>query len=171
MKKEIEKKAYEFAAEIYEQGYSDGKGQLKSESEMYEKGLKDAWECARKIACPVGICEGMSPIKLNKIFGSAITSVILEKNSVFEAIDKIKEYEEEQTDDEIKVGDEVTDGDDTGVCTKISYENNCLYVMWHDGSIGDWYRNIDKFKKTGRHFPQIVEVLEQVRGDADGNES
>ena len=177
MKKEIEKKAYEFATQIYEQGYSDGKGQkwteeqLKTESEMYAKGLEDAWECARKIVCPSDCYEGGLAGHVKEIFGyeEYLSRGIFKDFSASEAVDKIKEYEEKQkqTNDEIKVGDEVTYGYDTGICTKIDHRNNCFYVMWYDGSVGNWYININKFKKTGRHFSQIVEVLEQMREDEE----
>lgn len=69
----------------YADGYDEGKGQkwneesLKAESEMYAKGLKDAWECA--IHC------------LELGYGKDI----LRQYSVTDVMDKIKEINDEQT--------------------------------------------------------------------------
>ena len=111
--------------------------------------------------------------------------------SASEAIAKIKEYEEKQTkkscdncgknycgnalcfgnnycewapkqaDDEIKIGDEVTDGGEwKGVVTWVSPDYEYLVVMLDDGTAIRWKKK--EFKKTGRHFSQIAEVLKQM---------
>lgn len=71
-----------------------------------------------------------------------------------------------QTDDEIKVGDEVvihgedakTDG--TGVITWIGEKSGYCNVMWGDGSIGDWA--MSELAKTGRHF-DISSILKEMQ--------
>lgn len=65
----------------------------------YKKGLKDAWEAARKIGCTPSD-GGFTVDELQKIFGSGISFHIVKKFEVEEAVKKIKEYEEK-----INVGD------------------------------------------------------------------
>ena len=106
--------------------------------ELIESSRNEAWECARKLF-------ELSPS---------------------EAVAKIKAYEEKQTDDEIKVGDEVIYNGNPhngevglviGLCEKwveVRFKSrwNCVGV----------YR--DTVTKTGRSFPQIAEVLKQMDG-------
>lgn len=127
----------------------------------YEKGSQDAWECARKIY------NDLSMDKCIEIFEGKSWF----KYTASEAIAKIKEYEEKQAKDiEIKVGDEV------------------IYCGGgaHDGSVGvvigaekDWREvrfksswncvgvHKDSLNRTGRNFPQIAEVLEQMKGEEE----
>ncbi len=64
---------------------------------VYQKGLDDAWECAKKIACREA-GGGIPWCDMQKIFVdfSAGVSAIFENNSASEAMQKIKEYEEEK---------------------------------------------------------------------------
>lgn len=74
------------------------------------------------------------------------------------------EFKEKQ--EEIKVGDEVTDDDGwNGVVTWIDPDGEYLIILQKDGTALRWKKDI--FKKTGRHFSQIEEVLEQMQ---EGNE-
>ena len=89
---------------------------------------------------------------------------IVKAFSPSEAIAKIKEYEEKQKQtNEIKVGDEVIDGEvfnnGKGIVTFASPIILC--IMWYDGTTGR--RNLTDVKKTGRTFPKISEVLEQLK--------
>lgn len=103
MKKLTEHQIHEFAEQIYnigfEDGYIDDKGQkwtddqLKTESEMYVKGLNDAWECARKLVVAKTIEEWDS---IYEYMNVANYINIFEKYSASEAIEKIKEYEAKQ---------------------------------------------------------------------------
>jgi hypothetical protein len=99
-----EQKLYDdFTASVfqrgYEKGYEEGKGQtwseetLKTESEMYAKGLNDAWECAKKII----LTESEGGLSLGEhveIFGAYPATIIFKNYTASEAIAKIKEYEE-----------------------------------------------------------------------------
>lgn len=83
--------------EAYEDGYKTAKVQCNIQAEKdlrevgekhYQKGLSDAWECARKIGnMPYGEEE--------KVFGSGGWTFI-EKHTASEAIEKIRQYEQEQ---------------------------------------------------------------------------
>ena len=166
--KDIKNKIHELVENAYvmghEDGLKDGKESVQiDETEAYECGLNGAWEYARKI-------YSLSAGEIINIFGGCSTWV---NYSASEAIAKIKEYEEKQAKDaEIKVGDEVI------------YHGRGARIGAHDGAIGvvlgtekEWvgvrFKSSwncvgickDKLTKTGRHFPQIEEVLEQMKGE------
>ena len=142
--------------------------ELKEESgdtmnKTYEDGLNDAWEAARKIVYLPSV-GGYSASELLDIFGRTdISSAqLLKHNTAAEVIAKIKEYE-----NRIEVGDEVTDDDGwKGVVTWISPDGEYMVVVLQDGSALRWKK--ESFKKTGRHFPQIAEVLKQMQEEEDG---
>lgn len=123
----------------------------------YEDGLKEAWEAARTIVdCKVPydfweLSSGQSMLGAFRLY------------SAKGAIEKIREYEEEQKKAaEIKIGDEVTDNDGwQGVVTRISPDGEYLVIIQKDGAGLHWKK--ESFKKTGRHFPQIAEVLKQMQ--------
>ena len=118
----------------------------------YEDGLNEAWEVARKI----GSADGYKCGELEEIFGSLSISNILCTNTASEAIAKIKEYEE------IKVGDEVVNvaGKKSVV---VQVEGLVITIVESDGVVGRWSK--EDFKKTGRHFPQIEEILKLMQED------
>lgn len=121
----------------------------------YERGLNLAWECAKKMFT-------MPCIELQNIFPHISLLNPLDDVSPSEAIAKIKEYEErKKKDEEIKVGDEVVYLDRVFVITSIVKNE---YIMGFDSN-GERcsYHYKTKLKKTGRTFPQIIEVLEKIK--------
>lgn len=93
---------HEFAEQIYEKGYSDGKGQkwteeqLKAESEMYIKGLNDAWKYVEKAIYYWVKNDDDHVVVYHDLFDSwSITDLF--NYSASEVIAKIKEYEEKHT--------------------------------------------------------------------------
>jgi len=149
----------------YNQGYFDAKGT--NDDEIREQGRKDAWECARKMMLS-DEDGGIALSDILKIFGMTQYSAI-KRFSASEAIAKIKEYEEKQKmveDAEIKVGDEVIycggGAHDGSVGVVIGTEKDWVEVKfkssWNCVGICK-----DTLTKTGRHFPQIAEVLEQMK--------
>ena len=75
----------------YEQGCKDRDEQIRdAECDFYQRGLDDAWECAKKI-------YKMTASEIITVFGGCSNWV---DYSAFEAIAKVKEYEDKQTDDE-----------------------------------------------------------------------
>lgn len=128
-------------------------------SKTYEDGLNDAWEAARTVVdCKV-------PFDFWELPSGQSMLAVFRLYSVKEAIEKIREYEEEQKKAaEIKIGDEVTDDEGwNGVVTFISPEGKYLVVTLQDGNALRWKK--ESFKKTGRHFPEIAEVLKQMQED------
>lgn len=128
-------------------------------SKTYEDGLNDAWEAARIVVdCKV-------PFDFWELSSGQSMLAVFRLYSVKEAIEKIREYEEEQKKAaEIKIGDEVTDDEGwNGVVTFISPDGKYLVVTLQDGNAIRWKK--ESFKKTGRHFPEIAEVLKQLQED------
>lgn len=100
---EIEKKIHEFAEQMYKVGYEEGHHDGEIDCIMnihlddfsYQRGIEEAWECVRKIF-------NASHNKIIGIFGKEreyeyVYYDIINEYSASEAIAKIKEYEEKQT--------------------------------------------------------------------------
>lgn len=136
--------------------------EFKEESDKtYEDGLNEAWELARYISCTPN--EGGKSIEwVEDVFGCGNRRDVLRNHSASEVIVKIEEYE-----NRIKVGDEVIDSN--GMLEKrsvvVRVSGSVITIMEGDGTVSRWEK--EDFKKTGRHFPQIEEVLQKMQ---EGNE-
>ena len=147
----IREKAYE---EGYTRGAHDAKKVFEDHAdEAYRKGLNDAWAAARKIVCLISD-GGFTQDLLDSIFGSHNHQRIMAQYSASDAIEKISKYEPEQT----QIGDEVEGDFGIGMVTK-PLEGGA-YIMWKDGSSGSHTTN--EFRLTGRHFPELAEVLRKM---------
>ena len=149
----------------YQQGYADAKSELgqnaidlahEESDRAYQQGLEDAWEAARKII----LAEGLSLHELMQIFGTASSDKILMETTISEVIVKIKEYEQ----DTIQIGDEVQSCDTRYIVVRIR-DNGTFEAISACGT--DEGLDLSKFHKTGRHFPQIAEVLAEMRGESE----
>lgn len=145
--------------------YEDiGKARDAAYGRGFKDGLKDAWEAAKKICCNAEV--GKFPdAEIGKIFGEDWNiDTIMGTHSAEQAIEKIKTYEEQKkAEEEIKVGDEI-----------YSELTNKKAVFIGLDAWGNWQymTNCGNFKldnnakkywvKTGRHFPQIEEMLEEM---------
>lgn len=119
---------------------------------QYQKGAEDAWDAAKKIALFTKD-GGLSIDELQDVFGTGNYIEILMKSDPLEAIEKIQKLQ-------FKVGDEVKDkfGFYAVVTrTKKDDDESQMSLVFRDGSAGP--RKKDGWTKTGRHFPQIAEVL------------
>ena len=142
------------------------KEEQKNIDEAYQKGLTDAWKVARKIAV-LPHYGGMEGTALKTIFGTLNIHEIFDAVRPSEAIAKLKIYEEQKNDNEIKVGDEVKSLNDLG-------EEIKGFLPWIVTIIDeDYCQGIDKEGrmhatqkvracKTGRHF-DISKILEEMR--------
>lgn len=123
----------------------------KAQEEAYQRGLSDAWEMAKKI----------------QDTGGNLTWWI-HNTSAPEAIEKIRQYEQEK--EEIKVGDEVSlKGGSRGFVTRIVMsggEQKSAYVVWSDGYVGNY--SFDALQKTGKHYSDVVEVLQRMKEAENG---
>ena len=134
--------------EAYEKGFDAGRT---LNTGKYEKGLNDAWDAARKIV------DMYSEVR-RKIFGENLIQRIQSIYSASEAIEKIRQYEQRQ-EEQIQVGDEVATV--LGEAVVVGVGPVHLAYVYAEGSTGsDKVKNV---KKTGRHFPEISEVLKKMR--------
>lgn len=162
MKKEYLDVIEAILSDEYARGYNDGTnhGIEITEAKDYEQGLNDAWECARKIFVPVNK-GGLRGEEVIQIFNSSAPSKIFDNYSALEAIAKIKEYEKEQKQTEIKFGDILE-----------NLVNGYKYIALRvdeDGYVNciDQYGRASTQCKGGfkiiEHNPQIEFVFEKIR--------
>lgn len=124
----------------------------------YQKGLSDAWDAARKICTNWVLPDSV----LSKIFGINKTiDDIMKENTASEAIEKIQAYEQRQ-EEQIQVGDEIEAVAGKAVVVYVDYvdEHKVRYV-YSNGVYA--FECIDNVTKTGRHFPEIAEVLAKMK--------
>lgn len=125
----------------------------------YRKGLEDAWEAARKI----GSNSMCSLEEMGFDFSQCAVDdynpswFVVKNYSASEAIEKIRQYEQEK--EEIKVGDEVITASGKAVVMGVGPVH--FEYVYADGSHG--YDEVKNVKKTGRHFPEIAEVLQKMK--------
>ena len=116
----------------------------------------EVWELADNI-------HGMIIQDRMSCFGFALTSAVTSNLSYREAKAKYEAWLKKK--DEIHVGDEVYPCNPKAprVVTKI--HNRVAYQMGHDGNM--WADDIDDLHKTGRHFDEVADLLEKMRGGED----
>lgn len=129
--------------DAYDKGFNDGRT---LNTGKYEKGLIDAWECAKKIQDTGGNLNWW-----------------IHNTSASEAIEKIRQYEREQ--EEIKVGDEVIATSGKAVIVSINDDKDKARYIYHDSTLG--FDKVCNLSKTGRHFPEIAAVLKKMRGEQE----
>ena len=149
----------------YNQGVRDTGFQLaisKRQDEAYKQGLHDAWECCIRFwQSDENTCRDIFNIICWEDFFDLSPS---------EAIEKFKEYDKKTFDVpdncKIEVGDEVkrADIDKSLVIIKFTEEGWAL-GMNEEGNISDVKLSV--YKKTGKHFDQIAEVFNSLKGDID----
>ena len=133
--------------------------------EAYEKGLKDAWEAARKIGGAVGD-GGYTGEQLDVIFGSANYQDAF-RLSAETAIEKIKAYEEKQN--KIRVGDVVevkeSPGEQKVVVTSCCDTADFYCGFCIDSGLTTCFAGKDA-KKTGQHLKEVEEIISRERSAA-----
>lgn len=135
----------------------------------YEQGLKDAWECAKKISVTEDSNYKVFAEIFNKENGNECISTldVIEKCSIADVMQKIKDYEEKEK-EKIKVGDEVQD---------IYFGEKMIVIeTYSDGTLDGFSfsygllsnRDATNWKKTGKFYPEagaIARTLHQARGE------
>ena len=134
-------------ADAYNDGYKAGR----------EAGIKDgkceAWEAAKRI-------EILYEAEKFEIFGEYDMFHIMRRYTPAEAIDKLKAYEQEK-EEQIQVGDEIeTPSGSKGYVVNFTDDELVHYVS-SEGRFGTM--GMSAVSKTGRHFPEIAEVLRKMR--------
>ena len=148
------------AEEAYQKGFEAG--QHEATTLEYQQGLNDAWETVRKL---YNYWYGN-----DDIFGDETFCEFIFQHSASEVIDRIKAYEESQKADEIKVGDEVIPIDAIRrPFVVVSIENNAIYGFeLTDGFVPrGCHRDETHWEKTGRHFPQVAELVKAMKEGAE----
>ena len=142
--------------EAYEEGYKLG-----YYSDGYQRGLKDAWDAARKIVLSREDGGLFDYEERKAVFGCG-NYMVLKEFFVSEVIEKIRQYEQKQK--EIKIGDEVEgdEGGQRGVVIDSRFENSQVVVLTGNSKVYAWWSKC-AIHKTGRHFPEIAEVLKKMQ--------
>ena len=137
--------------EAYEEGFDAGR---MLNTGKYEKGINDAWEAVRTL---------WNTVKRKEIFGYTMFNTALMTLTGQEAIEKLKAYEQERN-AEIRVGDEVEGDEDgqRGVVIDSRFGNSQVAVLTGNSKVYLWWSKC-AIHKTGRHFPEIAEVLKKMR--------
>lgn len=174
----IRKQASELIEQAYQRGYKVGyeaaKENIKSGTEsrvaeLMEIGRNEAWEAAKKILIPP--CDGgLATVELKKIFGES-GAYIFNNFTVSEAIARIKAYEarkHQKEDSEIRVGDEVTDGNGIKGVVVGAFRNSFGVEYISVLGTGEDFEvpqvmPRENYKKSGRHFHEIAEVLKKLQ--------
>ena len=151
----------------YKDGYEDGRNDTNALE--YQRGLDDAWECAKYLF------SEMSDTEINLVFpqewnnGGFKALMALHPQ---DAIDRIKAYEEQQKVDEIKVGDEVMNtlgtmdnavgyffGDSSDGCYKV--------LRYVDGKFKTGIWNKENCERTGKHSYAVERMVAVMREGAE----
>lgn len=157
----------------FDRGYRQGRDdewaetQAKQKENEYERGLNDAWMCAKKIISKNG--EGYNATDL-EVFGVDDGFEL----SALEAVERLKEYEKKHYDlpesmrGKIKVGDIVeTRGFSKPVIvinTPFDFEDSDeIKVMNYLGDTA-WVK-IENCSMTGRHIDKLAETFEQLKNE------
>ena len=168
----MKKQARELIEQAYQRGYkagvescADAIGQVcdDAKNDGITEGRNEAWETARKIVLQSE--SGWDYDTLQELFGFRYVSDILRDLTATEAIEKIRAYEnqkKQEEDERIKVGDEVKKVSNgiKGIVIKVADEETNNHVVFEDGS--EWLSDF-VIRKTGRHFPEIEEVLKKMQ--------
>lgn len=132
-------------------------------TETDRKSIEDeVWEFADYM-CRMGVYEK------EKCFGFSSTTEVTANLSYQEAKAKYEAWLKQK--DEIHVGDEVIPTDtqyDTMLVTRIwmdDHSRDCLDTLGLDGCICSFLTS--NVKKTGRHFDEVAELLQKMRGEQD----
>ena len=138
----------------------------KVRGEAEQLGMVRAWEAARRI---IHMPEGDLLNIFTECYSAVCTALqVFLKYDAAEAIEKLKAYEQEQ--EEAQVGDEVECDDERYVVLQkyLNSIDELMVVLFNrrNGEINKWHLyNADGviFKKTGRHFPELVELLRKMK--------
>lgn len=131
----------------------------------YENGLNELWEAmqkAIKMYCEIDnevFLRVFHDVKCD--WGESVLQALF-KNTPQHLIDSIRKYEQEKK-KEIQVGDEVITA--SGKAVVIGVGPVHLEYIYADGSNG--FGKVKNAKKTGRHFPEIAEVLRKMQEEKE----
>ena len=164
----MKRQAQELIEQAYDRGYKAGlvDNQTfhesmceKCKNGLIEQGRNEAWEVVKKIA-------KMPTDESEPIFNKFGLHSIMECYTASEAIEKLKAWEQKKEKDDIHIGDEVVYYDDSEVkfiVTKVI--NNRISGINATGEFSN--KNAIYWRKTGRTFPEIAQVLAKMKEGDD----
>ena len=138
-----------------------------TKQEVYQRGLAEAWDAARKIA-------SIPTAELHTMFDKEVYyDTVFRDCTAPEALSKLAAYEEqkEHEDAEFRVGDEFITKNNKDLGVIVGADAKGVLVLWKDDS-DIFYENNrefttkwakERFAKTGRHFPEIAEVFKKMQ--------
>ena len=137
--------------------------------EAYKKGLDDAWEAARQLFeyCHADINNAIFDGKAHcGMSADRMARDALNTLSPAEVIAKIRDYEarKKAEDEAVKVGDEMASLEKPTAKVVISSVIDAYHFSGFGGGMSGVFLLKD-WRKTGRHFPEIAAVLEQMKGE------
>ena len=149
--------------EAFEKGYSTAVAEQEcavggAAEKGYQKGLSDVWDAIRKV-------NDMILEEQGKVFKTVTIRDIIRKYSASEIIEKLRQYEQEKK-EQIQVGDEIKSVSGKAVVTGLSPDNEHVRYVYFDGSTGVIHKST--VSRTGRHYPEIAEVLRKMKENSDG---
>ncbi len=172
--KGMKKQAEELIEQAYRRGFKAGQEEMQDKCEekqkWIEQGRNEAWKTAVSIAKASNEMLHSMGFIVNHANNAAINSCFtIQRYTASEAIEKIHAWEEKKAeDDEIKVADEVIFNRDepfnviVTCIRKNDGEVHSYVVMGDNGMLWDYVKP-SEITKTGRHFPEIAEVLERMK--------
>ena len=150
--------------EAYQKGFEAG--QHEATTLEYQQGLNDAWGTIIKIAL-IPYAE-----RSETFDGQQDILSIMQKFSPSEVTAKLREYEQQKADDEIKVGDEVRNtlglmDNAVGYFIGTTIEGDYNVLRYIDGKIktGTWRR--ENCVKTGKHSYAVERMVAVLKGGAE----
>lgn len=172
----IRKQASELIEQAYQRGYKVGKDEAYKSplltKDAYMQGLNDAWNAMQKFYEMSNADMESIGLPVNDMVSPhSNIYYILQNISVNEAFDLIRAYEgqkKQKEDSEIRVGDEVTDGNGIKGVVVGAFRNSfgveyiSVLGTGEDFEVPQVMPRED-YKKTGRHFPEIAEVLKKLK--------
>ena len=171
---EMKKQAQELIKQAYCRGFKAGQEDAFSvDSNKYrEQGRNEAWEAVKKLYFPVED-GGLLGDDIRKIFGECYSWFnIVTTFSASEVVEKLRAYEEKKKEEsEIRVGDEVRVGEEgrnafSAVVHLVGDRGDCMvYQCVSANGLHYTCTSNDAIRKTGRHFPEITEVLKKLQED------
>lgn len=127
----------------------------------YAEGLREAWEAAKT-------AHQMADDKRERYIGYHLLGDVFDELTPAQVIEGVREYKEKQkAEQEIKVGDEVIKRLEKSTITFVLFavSDDRIYGFTKDGLWVACYKK--EVRKTGRHFSEIAEVMEAMKGDGD----
>jgi len=130
-------------------------------TEPDRKAIEDeVWELANYMG-------RMSLTERDLCFGFPLPQEVTMNLSYNEAKDKFEAWLKQK--DEIHVGDEIvgiySDGEKTPPLVVLKVEGNYYYGIY--SKTGEYTQGGLNYEKTGRHFDEVAELLEKMRGDSE----